>query len=209
MQGRLDAERSPAGRELLSLSVVECKRTVVESLRQHAWHAAWLLAGWKQEAALALAAATCRLLAAAAARPGPPLRFLPELYLEAALDMMHSGRRAEGRVWSTPGALCAGGLDCVVGGVAAALGDARILSPEAGSMLMQTAWVVLEEAVSGGSAGIWGGHGGRRGGAVLFSGGRAAAGGGRRAAGAGRRRVPLSAEKSRGVAPGLPPHPHS
>lgn len=148
MQERLETEQSSTGRELLRLSVAECKRTIVDSLRQHAWHAAWLLPAWKQETTMALAATTARLLTALAARPGYLLRFVPELYLEAALDMMHSARRAEGRVWEDATAMCASGMDAVVDGLCTLCGDPRIVSPEAQGMLLQTTWVLLQEGVS-------------------------------------------------------------
>jgi len=152
MQERLNTEQSSTGRELLRLSVVECKRTIVDSLRQHAWHAAWLLPAWKQESAVALAAVTSRLMCAIAARPGCLLRFVPELYLESALDMMHSARRAERRVWPDAEAICAFGMDAVIDAVCTLCGDARIVSPEAQGMLLQTSWVLLQEEVSRGMA---------------------------------------------------------
>lgn len=53
---------------------------------------AWLLPAWKQEATLALATCVCRLLAAASAAPeGNLLRYVPEMYLEATLDMVSHG----------------------------------------------------------------------------------------------------------------------
>lgn len=57
---------------------------------------AWLLAGWKQEATLALSALVCRLLGALGAASDTLFRYVPELYLEATLDMVCAARcRAE------------------------------------------------------------------------------------------------------------------
>jgi len=50
---------------------------------------AWLLSEWKQEGTLALSTLVCRLLAAvSAAGEGGLLRYVPEMYLEATLDMV-------------------------------------------------------------------------------------------------------------------------
>lgn len=67
---------------------------------------------WKQEATLGLAALVCRLLAAAAdprLGGGNLLRFVPEMYLEATLDMV--------RGWREGGMICHSDLvmrECVL-----------------------------------------------------------------------------------------------
>ena len=88
MARRVTTERSASGRTLLRMSMDELKKTIVDSLRQYTWHTTWLLEGWKQEGCLALAAVVSRLVSAVAARPGTLLAFVPELYLESALDMV-------------------------------------------------------------------------------------------------------------------------
>lgn len=88
MADRLEVERNASGRTLLRMSIEELQKTVVESLRQYSWHTTWLLEGWKQESCLAVAAVVARLIQAIADREGPLLSFVPELYLDSALDMV-------------------------------------------------------------------------------------------------------------------------
>lgn len=88
MADRLDRERTSSGRTLLRMSIEELQKTIVESLRQYTWHTTWLLEGWKQEGCLAMAAVTSRLLEQVGKLEGTLLSFVPEVYLEAALDMV-------------------------------------------------------------------------------------------------------------------------
>jgi hypothetical protein len=144
---RLETSDSDSTRELLNLSVPECKRSIVDSLRQHAWHQAWLLPFWKQQATFALSATLCRFLnAAAVASPGLQ-RYIPDVYLEGALDLLHSVRRAEPRAFATAEALQETGLESVADYVVSAFADPRVVNPEAKGMLLQTLWLLAHEKV--------------------------------------------------------------
>jgi hypothetical protein len=48
----------------------------------------WLLSSWRQQAAFVLCVSTAQLLKAVSARPGPLLRYVPEFYVSAMLDMV-------------------------------------------------------------------------------------------------------------------------
>jgi hypothetical protein len=148
VDGQLAAAGGGAGggAPLLRASAAECQRAALEALRAHAWHAAWLQPPWKQDATLALASVVARLLLSLAAdTDGDLLRYVPELYLEASLDMMHAARRAEHRPRGGAAALAAWGAEDVVAATVALLPDRRVVAPEARSMLLQTAWALLQE----------------------------------------------------------------
>eukprot|EP00887_Chlorella_sp_A99_P000718 scaffold5.g718.t1 len=124
----------------------DCKREVVSSLRHHGWHQGWLLSPWKQEAAMSVAVTACRVMEAAAEQREGLLRYVPELYLETTLDMLHAVRRAEPSVVAD--GLANRGLDIVIGLVVGHLTDRRIINPDTRGILLQAGWsmwVMLQE----------------------------------------------------------------
>lgn len=60
---------------------------------------------------------------------------------------LHSTRRSEMRLWSSVEEYEGAGLDSVIAATVALSGDARIIHPEARSLLLGTIWVLLQEAV--------------------------------------------------------------
>jgi hypothetical protein len=145
MNERLNVERNTNGRELLRLSIAECKKTVEDSLRQHAWHSTWLTSTWKQEGTLAIAAVTARVLETVASKEGQLLAYVQEPILEAVLDMMHAARRSEARAWKTAEEVDSFGMDSVVSCIITLCDDARIVSPESKSILLQSLWAMLSD----------------------------------------------------------------
>lgn len=99
MSDRMGSERNAGGRELLRLSIAECKKTVEDSLRQHAWHSTWLTPQWKQEATLGVATVMARVVLEVAGREGPLLSYVQEPYLEAILEMVSSIGRNKQLNW--------------------------------------------------------------------------------------------------------------
>jgi Kip1 ubiquitination-promoting complex protein 1 len=145
MNERMDSERNTGGRELLRLSIAECRKTVEDSLRQHAWHSSWLTPAWKQEGTLAIAAVTARILEQVASEEGQLLAYVQEPILEAVLDMMHAARRSESRAWKTAAEVDSFGMDSVVSCIITLCDDDRIVSPEAKSILLQSLWAMISD----------------------------------------------------------------
>jgi len=145
MNERMNTERNDGGKELLRLSIAECKKTAEDSLRQHAWHSTWLTSQWKQEGTLAIAAVTARVLETVASREGQLLAYVQEPILEAVLDMMHAARRSEARAWETADQVDSFGMDSVVSCIITLCDDDRIVSPEAKSILLQSLWAMLSD----------------------------------------------------------------
>lgn len=108
-----------AGGQMLAETRRQCREQFARSLRAHEWTQCWLLSPWRQQAAFVLAVSTAQLVEAVSRQRsgGQLLRYVPELYVGAMLDMV---RRAVGwrsgwvggwegvqtltplRVWSTP-----------------------------------------------------------------------------------------------------------
>lgn len=78
----------------------QCQEQFARSLRAHEWAQCWLLSPWRQQAAFVLAVSTAQLVdAVARQRPGGQLlRYVPELYIGAMLDMVRrmGGGQGEG-----------------------------------------------------------------------------------------------------------------
>lgn len=145
MNERMNSERNTGGRELLRISIAECKKTVEDSLRQHAWYSTWLTSQWKQEGTLAIAAVTARVLETVASNEGQLLAYVQEPILEAVLDMMHAARRSEARAWETAEEVDSFGMDSVVSCIITLCDDDRIVSPESKSILLQSLWAMLSD----------------------------------------------------------------
>ncbi|GAB4816683.1 hypothetical protein N2152v2_003729 [Parachlorella kessleri] len=120
-------------------------RHALAEQQQRVVEAAWLLSEWKQEATLGLSTLVCRLLAAVSeAGEGVLLRYVPEMYLEATLDMMHAVHRAEPCVDDAAG-LLRRGVDVCLAFLVAHMAEERIANPDVRSMPLQTVWVLVQQ----------------------------------------------------------------
>lgn len=85
---RLEAEEENSTTEFLKFSLRECRKTMLESLRQSIWYLTWLMPSWKQETLAATASVMSRILSSAVKDKSQLITFVPEFYLVAILDMV-------------------------------------------------------------------------------------------------------------------------
>jgi len=85
---RLEDEEENSTTEFLKFSLRECKKTMLESLRQSIWYLTWLMPSWKQETLAATASAMSRILSSAVKDTSQLITFVPEFYVTAVLDMV-------------------------------------------------------------------------------------------------------------------------
>lgn len=88
MEKRLEGEFDIPTIEFLKFSIAECKKTMIESLRQCMWHLTWLMPAWKQETYAAVSAVGCRIISEVAKSTTPLLAYVPDLYVDGALEMV-------------------------------------------------------------------------------------------------------------------------
>jgi len=88
LRDRLEAEDENSTTEFLKFSLRECKKTMLESLRQSIWYLTWLMPSWKQETLAGTASAMSRILSSAVKDNSQLITFVPEFYLIAILDMV-------------------------------------------------------------------------------------------------------------------------
>lgn len=95
MQSAMTGLRAMAGQggdggggAVLAQTRRQCREEFTRSLRAHEWVQCWLLPAWRQQAAFVLSVASTQLVAAVSARRGELLRYVPELFCSAMLDMV-------------------------------------------------------------------------------------------------------------------------
>lgn len=96
LEERAAMETEPASTEFLKFSLRECKKTMVESLRQCMWHLTWLMPSWKQETFAASAATMSRIITSVAELDLPLISYVPDLYIDGTLEMVRLWQHMSG-----------------------------------------------------------------------------------------------------------------
>jgi hypothetical protein len=130
---------------LIDHSMEECKSSMLSSLRLLMWHLNWLMPRWKQQTYSTLACTISRVLLTLQEDPDTPeVSYVPEFYVDGAIQMLLACRGRESSAFAFEGD-CLQCFDSFLELCVRFISDKRVVNPRVQNKILNAVWMLLRD----------------------------------------------------------------